>query len=100
MLAYRWLGIEIYQYIIFCTKEDAAEIMSRFGPVAKAPTLRFGDGIKYSFYLVSTKEKIITPIRYLSWVFGGHVDEPLIGEPCSIALFLDDYRFVEDPRKE
>lgn len=100
MLTYRWLGIEKYQYIIFCTKEDAAEIISRFGPETKAPTMRSDDGIKYSHYLVNTKDKIITPVRYLSWIFGGHADEPLIGEQCSIAIFLDDYRFVEDPFNE
>lgn len=99
MKAYHWLGIKPYQYIIACTKADALEVMARFGPDAKTPTWPI-DGVKYSFYIVSTRDKIITPIRYLSWIFGGHADEPLIGEECSMAIFLDSYRFVEDPRRE
>ena len=97
MNAYQWLGEDGYQYIIYCTKEDAAEIISRFGPEAKAPTLHSDDGVKYSHYIVDTRRRIITPIRYLSWVFGGHVDEPLVGKACSVAIFLDKYRFEEYP---
>ncbi len=99
MNAYQWLGNDGYQYIIFCTKADAAEIISRFGAEAKAPTLHSDDGVKYSHYIINTKKKIITPIRYLSFVFGGHADpyEPLIGKECSVAIFLDNYRFEEYP---
>ena len=95
--AYQWLGRDGYHYLLSCPKSAAFEIISRFGPEAKAPTLRADDGVKYSHYLVNTRDKIITPIRYLSWVFGGHVDEPLLGEECSVALFLDNYRFEEYP---
>ena len=97
MYAFEWLGRDGYQYILYCTKAEAAEIIRHFGPDAKAPTMYSDDGIKYSHYIVNTTDKIITPIRYLSHVFGGHVDEPLVGRECSVAIFLDQYRFEEYP---
>ena len=93
MEAYRWLGNDGYQYLIECTKEDAADIMRIFGKRAKAPTLQMEDGTKYSYYILNTTDKVIMPILHLSWVFGGHVDEPLVGEKCSLAVILDGYRF-------
>lgn len=96
MKAYRWLGHDEYQYIIFCEKADAMEIIARFGPSAKGPTMSF-DGMKYSFYFLNTRDKIITPVRFLSGIFGGMVDEDYIGEQCSLAIFLDQYRLEEYP---
>ena len=93
MKAFRWLGNDGYQYLIGCTKEDADDIIRIFGRRAKAPTMPSDDGIKYSYYIVNTRDKVIMPILYLSWVFGGHADEPLVGEECSLALILDGYRF-------
>ena len=104
MNAYQWLGRDGYQYFICCTKEDACEIISRFGMDAKAPTVRLADRIKYSFYILNIHDKIITPIRWLSGlssadVEGAHGDSnyPLIGEECSVAVFLDGYRLLEYP---
>ena len=97
MNAYDWLGNDGYQYLVAFTEAEAAEVISRFGPQAKAPALHWEDGFKLFCYIINPTEKIITPIRYLSWVFGGHVDEPLVGEERSVALFLDQYRFEEYP---
>lgn len=96
MKAFHWLGQDGYQYILFCEKADAMEIISRFGPSAKCPTIAF-DGVKYSFYFLNVRDKIITPVRALSGLFGGMVDEDYIGEQCSIAVFLDRYRMEEYP---
>jgi len=104
MKAYHWLGKDGYQYFICCTKETAVEIISRFGMEAKAPTVRLDDNIKYSFYILNIHDKIITPIRWLSGLSSAHVqgahgdsNYPLIGEECSVAVFLDSYRLVEYP---
>ena len=104
MKAYHWLGKDGYQYFICCTKENAVEIISRFGMEAKAPTVRLDDNIKYSFYILNIHDKIITPIRWLSGLSSAHVqgahgdsNYPLIGEECSVAVFLDSYRLMEYP---
>ena len=97
MKAYEWLGKDGYQYFLSCNKEDAMEIIARFGLNAKGPTLRMGDGVKYSYYFLNTRDKIITPVRYLSGIFGGMVDEDYIGKECSVAIFLDQYRLEEYP---
>lgn len=96
MKAHHWLGHDEYQYILFCEKADAMEIIARFGPSAKGPTITFG-GVKYSFYFLNIQDKVIAPVRYLSGLFGGMVDEDYIGEQCSLAIFLDQYRLKEYP---
>lgn len=97
MHARHWLGNDGYRYILFCTKADAFEIISHFGPEAKAPTLRAEDGVKYSHYIVNSAKKIITPVRNLNQVFGQRAEESPVGKKCSVALFLDGYCFREYP---
>lgn len=96
MKAYRWLGHDGYEYLLSCSKEDAFAIIAHFGPGAKTVTFPISERKKVSLYFLNTKEKIITPVRYLSFL-GAHADEDYIGEECSLAVFLDDYRFEEYP---
>ena len=100
MIAYQWLVNDGYQYMLACTKEDAFQIISKFGPKAKAPTYRVESGIKYSFYVINTQDKIITPYGNPIAIAGPHAgdwSDPLFGEPVTLAIFLDDYRLKEYP---
>jgi len=98
MTAKEWLGNDGYQYILFCTKEDALEIMSIFGKRAKAPTRDiFQNGIKYSFYLLNVDKKIITPYRSMFFGYRSDPDSYLVGQECTLAVILDSYRMVEYP---
>lgn len=102
MRVFEWSVPDNYDYILFCTKEDAMEIIDFFGPNAKAPTFPWGlmwgngDTRKYSHYILDTKEKIITPIRDLSWIsHPDWTDYTYVGKECSLAVILDNYRFLE-----
>lgn len=94
--AYRWLGHDGYEYLFSCNKEEAFHIIAHFGPGAKAVAFPISERKKGSLYFLNTRDKILTPVRYLSFL-GAHADEDCIVEECSVAVFLDDYRFAEYP---
>ena len=96
MKAYRWLGNDGYEYLLSCSKEEAFAIIAHFGPTAKTRTIPISETRKVSLYFLNTRDKIITPVRYPSGL-GAHATGDYIGEECTVAVFLDDYRFEEYP---
>ena len=102
MTAYHWLPEDGYQYLLACNKEEAFEIIAHFGPQAKAPTIRsvYTGMIKMSFYVVNTKDKILSPYPNPAAIAGSHAgdwSDPVCGDPCTLAIFLDGYRLEKYP---
>ena len=95
MIAYEWLGKDGYDCYICCNKEEAMDIISIFGKRAKAPTCLHDDGVKYSYYVLNTKDKIITPIKNQAWISHPDWCDPLVGKERNIAVILDRYRFYD-----
>ena len=102
MTAYHWLPEDGYQYLLACNKEEAFEIIAHFGPQAKAPTIRnpYTGNIKFSFYVVNTRDRILSPYPNPVVIAGSHAgdwSDPVCGNPCTLALFLDGYRLEKYP---
>lgn len=97
MQAYHWIPKDGYQYCLACDKEEAFGIIRRFGPQAKAPTIcnPYTRNRKISFYVVNVRDRIISPYPNPVLIAGSHAGEwsdPVCGDPCALAIFLDEYR--------
>lgn len=51
------------------------------------------EGGKNSYYGLNLEYKVLSPIKWLSFIVPGH-EIPEIGPEVSLALFLDDFQLI------